>query len=103
MGLVAQKQRTTLGFRASDPRPIRIDRTGAGIWIAIDTAVAHIGNQRTFRQLGIQPTLPLAVIVLMASAEALLNSFFFYPAILAAGALTPRHSSLQEAKAVEPC
>ena len=37
------------------------------------------------------PALPLAVIVLMASADALLNSFFFYPAILAAGALTPCH------------
>jgi hypothetical protein len=37
------------------------------------------------------PGLPLAVIVLMASADALLNSFFFYPAILAAGALTPCH------------
>jgi hypothetical protein len=42
------------------------------------------------------PTAPLAVIVLMASADALLNSFFFYPAILAAGALVPRPISLQE-------
>ena len=30
---------------------------------------------------------PLAVIVLMAVGDALLNSFFFYPAIMAAGAL----------------
>ncbi len=45
--------------------------------------------------LGIHPTAPLAVIVLMASADALLNSFFFYPAILAAGALAPRNRSLQ--------
>ena len=37
------------------------------------------------------PELPLAVIVLMASADAFLNSFFFYPAILAAGALTRCH------------
>jgi hypothetical protein len=44
----------------------------------------------------IYPTAPLAVIVLMANADALLNSFFFYPAILAAGALAPRHRSLQE-------
>jgi hypothetical protein len=35
----------------------------------------------------LQPELPLAVMVLMAVADALLNSFFFYPAILAAGAL----------------
>jgi hypothetical protein len=34
-----------------------------------------------------QPAVPLAIIVLMAIADALLNSFFFYPAILAAGAL----------------
>jgi hypothetical protein len=33
------------------------------------------------------PSAPLAMIVLMAIADALLNSFFFYPAILAAGAL----------------
>ncbi len=32
---------------------------------------------------------PLAVIVLMASADALLNSFLFYPAILMAGSLAP--------------
>jgi hypothetical protein len=42
----------------------------------------------------------LALIVLMASADALLNSFFFYPAILAAGALARRHKSLQEPNAV---
>jgi hypothetical protein len=35
----------------------------------------------------IYPALPMAMIVLMAAADALLNSFFFYPAILAAGAL----------------
>jgi hypothetical protein len=33
------------------------------------------------------PAAPLAMIVLMAIADALLNSFFFYPAILAAGAI----------------
>jgi len=44
----------------------------------------------------IYPTAPLAVIVLMASADALLNSFFFYPAILAAGALVPRQIPNQE-------
>jgi len=33
---------------------------------------------------------PLAAIVVMATADALLNSFFFYPAILAAGALATR-------------
>jgi hypothetical protein len=48
----------------------------------------------------IRPTVPLAVIVLMASADALLNSFFFYPAILAAGALAGRHKSLQEPNVV---
>ena len=35
----------------------------------------------------LHPEAPLAVIVLMAIVDALLNSFFFYPAILAAGAL----------------
>jgi hypothetical protein len=35
----------------------------------------------------LHPALPLAMIVLMAVGDALLNSFFFYPAILAAGAL----------------
>jgi len=35
----------------------------------------------------LHPAAPMAVIVLMAIADALLNSFFFYPAILAAGAL----------------
>ena len=45
--------------------------------------------------LGIHPTAPLAVIVLMASADALPNSFFFYPAILAAAALAPRNRSLE--------
>ena len=39
------------------------------------------------------------LIVLMASVDALLNSFFFYPAILAAGALAPRFKSLEELKA----
>jgi hypothetical protein len=49
----------------------------------------------------IHPAAPLAVIVLMASADALLNSFFFYPAVLAAGALAPRFRSLEEAKGVK--
>jgi hypothetical protein len=44
----------------------------------------------------IYPGTPLAVVVLMASADALLNSFFFYPAILIAGSLAPRHRSAQE-------
>jgi hypothetical protein len=35
----------------------------------------------------------MAVIVLMATADALLNSFFFYPAILAAGALASDDAS----------
>ncbi len=35
----------------------------------------------------LHPAAPLAAIVLMAVADVLLNSFFFYPAILAAGAL----------------
>jgi O-antigen ligase len=38
----------------------------------------------------LDPTAPLVVIVLIAIADALLNSFFFYPAILAAGALCAR-------------
>jgi hypothetical protein len=37
---------------------------------------------------------PLAVIVLMASADALLNSFLFYPVILFAGALAPGQTAL---------
>jgi hypothetical protein len=48
----------------------------------------------------IDPMAPLAVIVLMGSADALLNSFFLYPAILVAGALAHRHRSPREA--VEP-
>ncbi|MEO7728427.1 MAG: hypothetical protein ABIS45_14325 [Burkholderiales bacterium] len=35
----------------------------------------------------LQPAVPLIVIVLMAVADAFLNSFLFYPAIMAAGAL----------------
>jgi MFS family permease len=35
----------------------------------------------------LHPAAAMAMIVLMAAADALLNSFFFYPAILAAGAL----------------
>ena len=62
-------------------------------------ALATKGHSGTWR---IQPTVPLAVIVLMASADALLNSFFFYPAILAAGALTPRQRLPHEEKAAEP-
>lgn len=58
------------------------------------TIKGHSGAWRT------HPTAPLALIVLMASADALLNSFFFYPAILAAGALARRHKSLQEPNAV---
>jgi O-antigen ligase len=42
-------------------------------------------NSQTWRRS--YPAVPLAVIVLMAIGDALLNSFFFYPAILAAGAL----------------
>ena len=61
-------------------------------------ALATKGHSGTWR---IQPALPLAVIVLMASADALLNSFFFYPAILAAGALTPRHRLPHEARAAD--
>jgi hypothetical protein len=57
---------------------------------------AHSGAWRS------HPTAPLAVIVLMASADALLNSFFFYPAILAVGALAHCHRSPQEPKAVGP-
>jgi hypothetical protein len=59
------------------------------------TVGGHFGTSR------IHPAAPLAVIILMAIADALLNSFFFYPAILAAGALSARHRSPQE-KAVEP-
>ena len=40
---------------------------------------------RTWRRS--HPAAPLAMIVLMTIADALLNSFIFYPAILAAGAL----------------
>jgi hypothetical protein len=47
-------------------------------------ALAIKGHSGAWR---VHPTAPLAVVVLMASADALLNSFFFYPAILAAGAL----------------
>jgi hypothetical protein len=43
---------------------------------------------------------PLAVIVLMASADALLNSFFLYPAILAAGALQPLEHPFKSHKPV---
>jgi hypothetical protein len=43
----------------------------------------------------IYPATPLAVIILMASADALFNSFFFYPAILAAGALVSRQRDSQ--------
>jgi hypothetical protein len=53
----------------------------------------YSGTRRTY------PVAPLAVIVLMASVDALLNSFFFYPAVLAAGALAPRFRSLEEQKA----
>jgi len=56
-------------------------------------ALAIKGHSGAWR---VHPTAPLAVIVLMASADALLNSFFFYPAIVAAGALASRHRSLQE-------
>jgi hypothetical protein len=59
------------------------------------TIEGHSGTWRTY------PTAPLAVIVLMASADALLNSFFFYPAVLAAGALAPRFRSLEESKGVK--
>jgi hypothetical protein len=48
-------------------------------------ALAKQWNSRTWQR-GC-PAAPLAVIVLMAIADALLNSFIFYPAILAAGAL----------------
>jgi hypothetical protein len=41
----------------------------------------------------LHPAAPMAVIVLMAISDALLNSFFFYPAILAAGALASDDAS----------
>jgi hypothetical protein len=44
-------------------------------------------NQLQLRPWRLHPAAPLATIVLMAIGDALLNSFFFYPAILAAGAL----------------
>jgi hypothetical protein len=44
----------------------------------------------------------LAVIVLMASADALLNSFFFYPAILTAGALAYRDKDPRKNQGIEP-
>jgi hypothetical protein len=47
-------------------------------------ALAIQGHSGAWR---IHPAAALAVIVLMAVTDALLNSFFFYPAILAAGAL----------------
>jgi hypothetical protein len=40
-----------------------------------------------------QVSVPLAAIVFMAAADALLNSFFFYPAIVAAAALASINSS----------
>ena len=46
-----------------------------------------------FRAWRLHPAAPLAMIVLMAVADALLNSFFFYPAILAAGALASDKAS----------
>jgi hypothetical protein len=42
------------------------------------------------------PALPLAVIVLMAVGDALFNSFFFYPAIMAAGSLARGGASREE-------
>jgi len=45
-------------------------------------ALAIKGQSSTW---SIYPRTPLALIVLMASADASLNSFFFYPAILIAG------------------
>jgi hypothetical protein len=46
--------------------------------------------QRTFYAWRLDPTAPLIVIVLIAIVDALLNSFFFYPAIVAAGGLCAR-------------
>jgi hypothetical protein len=47
-------------------------------------ALAIKGESSTWTN---DPRAPLAVIVLMACADALLNSFFLYPAILASGAI----------------
>jgi hypothetical protein len=50
-----------------------------------------LDKQRNFRAWRRNsPAAPLAIIVLMAIADALSNSFFFYPAILAAGALNSK-------------
>jgi GNAT superfamily N-acetyltransferase len=52
-------------------------------------ALRALATTRPSGALGMDPATPLAVIVLMASADALLNSFLFYPVILFAGALMP--------------
>jgi hypothetical protein len=46
---------------------------------------------------------PLGLIVLMALADGLLNSFFFYPPILAAGVLLPRLEHCKPAPATLTC
>jgi hypothetical protein len=56
-------------------------------------ALRALATTRPAGELSMDPATPLAVIVLMASADALLNSFLFYPVILFAGALTPCNKS----------
>jgi hypothetical protein len=46
-------------------------------------------------------SVPLASIVSMAIADALLNSFFFYPAILAAGALAGNSRAIRTPETME--
>ena len=50
-------------------------------------------NSYTWRRA--HPAAPLGVIVLMAIADALFNSFIFYPGLLAAGALVAGHGERQ--------
>jgi MFS family permease len=60
--------------------------------LLMPTTYAFMRNQySSWRQ---QSIIPLAAIVVMAIADALLNSFFFYPAILAAGALASAKDKL---------
>jgi hypothetical protein len=53
----------------------------------IATCAVAVKRARELRGGTFDPALPLAIMVLLALADAALNAFFFSPAILAAGAI----------------
>jgi hypothetical protein len=87
-------------FAQLEDRRLRLERGGTNVTKA---EIAILRREIAFLERPNSPAPPLGLIVLMALANDFLNSFFFYPAILAVGALLPRLKDCKPALAAQTC